>query len=132
MRTRAVTCENVSASIISPERSGLELEYQFSLHGNVGDQLRQGGHQVTFRHGTPVVPPAGDGPVPVMLATELTLARSGAIDTDLLAIPFIPGLRDIPRWIPVHRLIWRDRNRQPAGPTGQPEPGPKPEPAGQK
>jgi hypothetical protein len=25
----------------------------------------------------------------------------------LLAIPFIPGLRDIPRWIPVHRLVWR-------------------------
>jgi hypothetical protein len=26
----------------------------------------------------------------------------------LLFIPFIPGLRDIPRCIPVHRLIWRD------------------------
>jgi hypothetical protein len=25
----------------------------------------------------------------------------------LLLIPFIPGLRDIPRWIPIHRLIWR-------------------------
>jgi len=25
----------------------------------------------------------------------------------LLLVPFIPGLRDIPRWIPVHRLIWR-------------------------
>jgi hypothetical protein len=25
----------------------------------------------------------------------------------LLAVPFIPGLRDVPRWIPVHRLIWR-------------------------
>jgi hypothetical protein len=25
----------------------------------------------------------------------------------LLAVPFIPGLRDIPRLIPVHRLIWR-------------------------
>ena len=23
-------------------------------------------------------------------------------------IPFIPGVRDLPRWIPVHRLIWRD------------------------
>jgi len=28
----------------------------------------------------------------------------------LLLIPFIPGLRDIPRWIPVHRLIWRDKD----------------------
>jgi hypothetical protein len=25
----------------------------------------------------------------------------------LLAVPFIPGLRDIPRLIPLHRLIWR-------------------------
>jgi len=176
--------------------------------------------KVTFTSdGTPVVPKANDGPVPVMLANELTLARSGAIDADLLAqqpfygtdftkpllfledgqffsnqatamgltgtqwgvmnetgsypgqpwlwlyqlwyqlpgfrtsanadliaiyltglatvlllgIPFIPGLRDIPRWIPVHRLIWRDWNNQhPAEPTGQPEPGPKPEPAEQK
>jgi len=33
----------------------------------------------------------------------------------LLAIPFIPGLRDIPRFIPVHRLIWRSAadNEQP-------------------
>jgi len=176
--------------------------------------------KVTFTSdGTPVVPKANDGPVPVMLANELTLARSGAMDADLLAqqpfygtdftkpllfledgqyfsnqatamgltgtqwgvmnetgsypgqpwlwlyqlwyqlpgfrtsanadliaiyltglataallaIPFIPGLRDIPRWIPVHRLIWRNwNNQQPTEPTGQPEPGPKPEPAGQK
>ena len=35
----------------------------------------------------------------------------------LLAIPFIPGLRDIPRFIPVHRLIWRSApdNEQPPG-----------------
>jgi hypothetical protein len=25
----------------------------------------------------------------------------------LMFVPFIPILRDIPRWIPVHRLIWR-------------------------
>ena len=48
----------------------------------------------------------------------------------LLAIPFIPGLRDIPRWIPVHRLIWRDWNRRSADPVDQPSA--KPEPAGQK
>jgi hypothetical protein len=179
--------------------------------------------KVTFSDGTPVVPAANDGPVPVMLATELSLGRSGAIDADLsaqqpfygtnftkpllfledgsyfsdkaaaenltgeqwgvmnetgsypgqpwlwlyqlwyqlpgfrtsanadliaiyltgvatvllLAIPFIPGLRDIPRWIPVHRLIWRDWNQQAATgpePGTQPEPRPKPEPTptGQK
>jgi hypothetical protein len=153
---------------------------------------------VTFRHGVPVVPAAADGPVPSMLATETSLARSGAIDADLLAnhdfygtnftkpllfledgqyfsnvaaaqnltgaqwgvmnetgsypgqpwlwlytlwyqvpgfdnsanvdliaiyltgaatilllaIPFLPGLRDIPRLVPVHRLIWRDWYRR--------------------
>ena len=172
--------------------------------------------KVRFVNGVPVVPAANDGPVPVMLASELALARSGAIDADLsasqpfygtdftkpllfledgayyadkataehltgdqwgvmnetgsypgqpwlwlyqlwyhlpgwrnsanidliaiymtglatvllLAIPFIPGLRDIPRWIPVHRLIWRDWNRRSAGPVDQP--GARPEPAGQK
>jgi hypothetical protein len=160
--------------------------------------------KVTFSGGSPVVPAADDGPVPVMLATELTLARSGAIDAalsaqqpfygtdftkpllfledgqyyanqatamnltgdqwgvmnetgsypgqpwlwlyqlwyhvpgwrnslnvDLIAIymtgaatllllfvPFIPGLRDIPRLIPVHRLIWRIPPAPPAPPTG--------------
>jgi len=29
----------------------------------------------------------------------------------LLLVPFIPGLRDIPRLIPVHRLVWRSWNR---------------------
>jgi hypothetical protein len=29
----------------------------------------------------------------------------------LLLVPFIPGLRDIPRWVPVHRLIWRTPDR---------------------
>ena len=156
---------------------------------------------VKFVGGAPVVPPAADGPVPVMLATEYTMGRSGALDTDLLAqrdfygtnftkpllfmgdgayfsdkaaamnltgdqwgvmnetgsypgqpwlwlytlwyyvpgfsasanvdliavyltglatilllaIPFIPGLRDIPRWIPVHRLIWRNWEPAQAG-----------------
>jgi hypothetical protein len=28
--------------------------------------------------------------------------------TTLLAlVPFIPGLRDIPRWVPIYRVIWR-------------------------
>lgn len=26
----------------------------------------------------------------------------------LILVPFIPGLRSIPRWIPIHRIIWRD------------------------
>ena len=41
--------------------------------------------KVKFASGSPVVPPANDGPVPAMMANELTLARSGALDADLLA-----------------------------------------------
>jgi Cytochrome b(N-terminal)/b6/petB len=149
--------------------------------------------KVKFANGSPVVPAANDGPVPALMAGELALARSGALDTDLLSqqpfygtnftkpllfmedgqyfsdqatalgltgsqwgimnesgsypgqpwlwlytlwyqvpgwtnsanidmiavymtgvgtilllcVPFIPGLRDIPRLIPVHKLIWR-------------------------
>jgi hypothetical protein len=30
------------------------------------------------------------------------------LSAGLVLLPFIPGLRSIPRWIPLHRLIWRD------------------------
>ncbi len=169
--------------------------------------------KVTFVNGSPVVPAAGDGPVPALMADELTLARSGALDTNLLSqqgfygtnftkpllfiedgsyfatkaqamgltgsqwgvmnetgsypgqpwlwlytlwyqvpgwtnsanidmiaiymtglatillllIPFIPGLRDIPRLIPVHRLIWRSWYRTDPGP---PDGADAPRPAG--
>ncbi|HUC36718.1 MAG TPA: cytochrome b N-terminal domain-containing protein [Acidimicrobiales bacterium] len=154
--------------------------------------------KVSFSGGVAVVPPAPDGPIPILIATELTLALSGALDADLianqafygtnftkpllfledgeyfssvasaqhltgaqwgvmnetgsypgqpwlwlytlwyqvpgfdnsanvdliaiyltgaativlLAVPFVPGLRDIPRLVPVHRLIWRDWHRR--------------------
>ena len=44
----------------------------------------------------------------VLLMTLLTAA--------LAFVPFTPILRDIPRWIPIHRLIWRQyyANRKPA------------------
>jgi hypothetical protein len=47
----------------------------------------------------------------------------------LLLVPFIPGLRDIPRWIPVHRLIWRGQEAPPSRPApleGTP-PAPRPQ-----
>jgi hypothetical protein len=164
--------------------------------------------RVSFRAGTPVVPRVADGPVPVLLSTELSLARSGALDADLLAqhpfygtdytkpllfledgnyfsavatadhltgaqwgvmnetgsypgqpwlwlytlwyqvpgfdnsanvdliavyltgvatllllaVPFLPGLRDIPRIVPIHRLVWRNWNRsQGAAPPAEPD-----------
>ena len=30
----------------------------------------------------------------------------------LVLVPFIPGLRTLPRWIPIHRLVWRDYYRR--------------------
>jgi hypothetical protein len=35
----------------------------------------------------------------IILMTVLTVL--------LALVPFIPILRDIPRWLPIHRLIWR-------------------------
>ena len=56
-----------------------------------------------------------------MVAIYLT----GAATILLLLVPFIPGLRDIPRWIPVHRLVWRSWNNSPANPAVQAPPEPK-------
>jgi hypothetical protein len=60
----------------------------------------------------------------------IAIFMTGLATVLLLLVPFIPGLRDIPRWIPVHRLVWRAWNRRSAGPVEQP--GTRPEPAGQK
>jgi hypothetical protein len=47
----------------------------------------------------------------------------------LLLIPFIPGLRDIPRVVPLHRLIWRrdwsQPTDEPASPATHTAPSPK-------
>ena len=48
----------------------------------------------------------------------------------LLLVPFIPGLRDIPRLIPVHRLIWRSWYRSAPSPVVRYGPAPAPGPAG--
>ncbi|HEY6471125.1 MAG TPA: hypothetical protein VI434_15335 [Candidatus Dormibacteraeota bacterium] len=39
----------------------------------------------------------------------------------LVFVPFIPGLRDVPRWIPIHKLIWR-RHYASMRPTPTPTP----------
>jgi hypothetical protein len=40
-------------------------------------------------------------------ADVLVLAIMAVLSLALLVLPFIPGLRSIPRLIPVHRIIWR-------------------------
>ena len=44
-------------------------------------------------------------------ADLLVVAVMTLLSLGLLLVPFIPGLRDIPRWIPVHKLIWREHYR---------------------
>ena len=40
---------------------------------------------INFKNGTPIVPKANDGPVPILVNNELSLAQNGAIDAALLA-----------------------------------------------
>jgi len=41
-------------------------------------------------------------------ADLLVMAIMGVLSIALIVVPFIPGIRDIPRWIPIYKLIWRD------------------------
>ncbi len=44
-------------------------------------------------------------------ADILVMAIMGVLSLGLILIPFIPGIRDIPRWIPIYKLIWRNHYR---------------------
>ena len=39
------------------------------------------------------------------------MAVMSVLSLALILIPFIPGIRDIPRWIPIYKLIWREHYR---------------------
>ena len=39
------------------------------------------------------------------------MAVMGVLSLAFILIPFIPGVRDLPRWIPIYRLIWREHYR---------------------
>jgi hypothetical protein len=45
------------------------------------------------------------------------VVATGICTMALLFVPFIPGLRDIPRLVPVHRLIWRSWYRSQSSPA---------------
>ena len=47
-------------------------------------------------------------------ADILVMTVMGVLSLALILIPFIPGIRDIPRWIPLYRLIWREHYRSQA------------------
>jgi hypothetical protein len=56
----------------------------------------------------------------------IAIYLTGAATLLLLLIPFIPGLRDLPRLIPVHRLVWR-RYYQEAESQAEPTTGSTPD-----
>jgi hypothetical protein len=46
-------------------------------------------------------------------ADALVMVMMTLLSVALICVPFLPGVRSIPRWIPVHRLIWRAYYRNP-------------------
>ena len=44
-------------------------------------------------------------------ADFLVMAIMGVLSLAFVLIPLIPGINDIPRWIPIYKLIWRDHYR---------------------
>lgn len=55
-------------------------------------------------------------------ADILVIAIIAVLSLALLLVPFIPGLRSIPRWIPLHRAIWRRYYAE--APVAATDPGP--------
>jgi hypothetical protein len=45
-------------------------------------------------------------------ADLLVILTIAILSLGLVLVPFIPVLRDIPRWVPIHRLIWRAYYRE--------------------
>ena len=45
-------------------------------------------------------------------ADILVMAVMGVLSLAFVLVPFIPGVRDLPRGIPVYRLIWREHYRR--------------------
>ncbi len=51
----------------------------------------------------------------------IAIYLTGVATILLLAVPFVPGLRDVPRYVPLHRLVWRSWNQ--GGTGGDPGAG---------
>jgi hypothetical protein len=45
-------------------------------------------------------------------ADALIFVLMGVLSLAFICIPFIPGLKTLPRHLGVHRLIWRDHYRR--------------------
>ncbi|MHB8660079.1 MAG: hypothetical protein ACYC91_19500 [Solirubrobacteraceae bacterium] len=53
-------------------------------------------------------------------ADILVMAMMGVLTLALILIPFIPGVRDLPRRIPIYKLIWREHYQSAPRPGAQP------------
>ncbi len=64
-------------------------------------------------------------------ADALVAVIMGVLSLGLIIVPFLPGVRDLPRWIPIYRLIWRDwyAGTGAGSPPGEPEGSAPPAPA---
>ncbi|NYG05665.1 hypothetical protein BJ986_000152 [Phycicoccus badiiscoriae] len=47
-------------------------------------------------------------------ADALVWGLMALLSLGFLLVPFLPGVRSLPRWIPIHRYIWRDYYRKQA------------------
>ena len=54
-------------------------------------------------------------------ADALVWAVMMILSLGLILVPIIPGVRSIPRWMPIHKIVWRDYYRDhPLTNTAQP------------
>jgi hypothetical protein len=44
-------------------------------------------------------------------ADILVMTVMAVLSLLFILVPFLPGVRDVPRWIPIYKLIWRDHYR---------------------
>ncbi len=60
-------------------------------------------------------------------ADILVMAVMGVLSLAFILVPLLPGIRDIPRWIPIYKLIWREHYGS-AAPPASPSAGSAREP----
>ncbi len=48
-------------------------------------------------------------------ADALVMLVMGVLSLAFICIPFIPGVRSVPRWIPIYKLIWKEHYRAQQG-----------------
>ena len=59
-------------------------------------------------------------------ADILVMALMGVLSLAFVLVPFLPGVRSVPRWIPIYKLIWREHYRSQRSPQAAVESMPPP------